>query len=776
MSSSTANPPGEPLRAKPARKLAPPKARFSHESAEATERTFRDLAETAAIAINWAAPDGTILWANQAELEMLGYQAEDYIGRNIAEFYVDAPALEEILGRLSRGERLRRCETRLRTKNGSIRYVVIDSTALFANGKLVHSRCFTRDITEQRIAENALRHSEQQLRVVTEATPVMIWLAGTDKLCYYFNKSWLDFVGRALQQEIGNGWAENVHPEDFDRCLQIYVTNFDARRPFEMEYRLRHHSGEYRWILDHGVPRFAPDGAFEGYVGGCLDIHDQKEGAEKLRIASETLRESEERLRLAQQVGTIGTFEWNLQTHLTQCTPEFEALYGLRRGEIVWKRENWEQMVHPDDRAAVTERLETSFQTNSPVQAEWRVIWPDGGVHWILGRWQVLRDAAGRPLRLAGVNIDITSRKEAEQVRGRLAAIVESSGDAIVSMDLNAIVTSWNPAAEKMFGYSAPEMIGKPIALILPPELQSDELRILETIQRGERIEHFETVRLTRSGQRIDVSLTVSPVRDEAGKVTGAAKIARDITLEKKTQQALRTTERLAAAGRMAATVAHEINNPLEAVTNLVFLASGSAVLDDVRKYLGSIEQELDRISHLTKQTLGFYRERQEAKPLRIGGIVESLVAVFRPKARNRSTEIKTEIRRDPEIYAAEGEIRQVVANLLSNSVDAIRGAGTVRVRVSSGCRWSQKSAPGVRLTIADSGHGIAPQHRPKLFEPFFTTNKDVGTGLGLWISKSIVERHGGSLRFRSRIEPGHSGTVFTVFLPSHPVSPQAQS
>jgi two-component system, chemotaxis family, CheB/CheR fusion protein len=204
---------------------------------------------------------------------------------------------------------------------------------------------------------------------------------------------------------------------------------------------------------------------------------------------------------------------------------------------------------------------------------------------------------------------DITERKASEEARRRLAAIVESSEDAIASKGLNGIVTSWNRAAEKMFGYTAKEMIGGPITTIIPPDLQDDEKRILETIARGERIERFETVRLTKNGERIDVSLTISPVRDEAGTVIGAAKIARDITKEKKTEQALRTTEKLASVGRMAATVAHEINNPLEAVTNLMYLAKGCALDEDARNYLATMEEELDRISQLTKQTLGFYRE-----------------------------------------------------------------------------------------------------------------------------------------------------------------------
>src|SRR5689334_22611640 len=268
------------------------------ETLRRSEAHLRDFIETSTISLHWVGPDGMILWANQAELDMLGYSSEEYIGRHIAEFHVDAPVIHDLMARLCRGEKLREDEARLRAKDGSIRYVLIDSSALFENGKFIHTRCFTRDTTERKFAEQALRESEQRLRVVTDATPVMIWMSGTGKLCYYFNKGWLDFVGRTLEQEMGNGWAENVHPDDFERCVQIYVSSFDARRPFEMEYRLRHHSGQYRWILDHGVPCYAPDGTFEGYVGGCLDIHDKKEAAERTRIAAETVRRNNAVLEL----------------------------------------------------------------------------------------------------------------------------------------------------------------------------------------------------------------------------------------------------------------------------------------------------------------------------------------------------------------------------------------------------------------------------------------------------------------------------------------------
>src|SRR5579862_5020278 len=253
--------------------------------------------------------DGIITTWNKGAERIFGYTAEEAIGQRITLIIPPERLAEEsdILDRLRRGERMEHFHTVRRRKDGTMLDVSLTISPVRDNsGRIIGASKVARDITAQKRAEHELLESEQRFRVITDASPVMVWMSGTDKLCYYFNKGWLDFVGRTLEQESGNGWAENLHPEDFERCLQIYVSNFDARRPFEMEYRMRHHTGQYRWILDRGVPRYAADGTFEGYVGGCLDIHSQKEAAEKVRIADETVRlmkiQDEERRRIAREL------------------------------------------------------------------------------------------------------------------------------------------------------------------------------------------------------------------------------------------------------------------------------------------------------------------------------------------------------------------------------------------------------------------------------------------------------------------------------------------
>lgn len=273
-------------------------------------------------------------------------------------------------------------------------------------------------------------------------------------------------------------------------------------------------------------------------------------------------------------------------------------------------------------------------------------------------------------------------------------------------------------------------------------------------------------------GSRIVVIVNILPLKNEQGEITGAINCFSDITDHRRSDLALRTTEKLATVGRMAATLAHEINNPLESVTNFIYLArKEQTVPGPVLNYLKAADEELVRIAQMTKQTLGLYRDSTTPEPIIISDLWRNLLSMFSSKTKNRRIQVKLDLNTEAQVIGLAGELRQVFANLLSNSIDAVSLDGTIRVRVAdaqgNGRQQSgNRRIPGVRITIADNGAGILPANLRRIFEPFFTTKEAIGTGLGLWVSKEIVENHKGSIRIRSSAMPGRTGTVALVFLP----------
>jgi PAS domain S-box-containing protein len=560
-----------------------------------------------------------------------------------------------------------------------------------------------------------------------------------------------DFVGKTIRDSL-----PETSKQGFFEVLERACASGQTCKVLEMKL-----------ALDRTGPLQAKEGYFDfSFQPMCdADGHSGTVLIQALEVTAnvavrKALEENVERLRLAQTAAQIGTWEWDPVEDVRTLSPELYRIFGTSRTDPESTRK-WEERVFRADWAKVR-RCMSAGHRRGAMEFEYRYLHPEKGLRWLYCKGRRVRGET----RMYGIVQDITTRKTAEESSQRLAAIVESSDDAIASKDLNGIVTSWNRAAERMFGYTAEEIIGRPITTIIPPELHGDEVNILATIARGERIDHFETVRVTKSGERIDVSLTISPVRDETGAIVGAAKIARDITQQKKAERALRTSERLASVGRLAATVAHEINNPLEAITNLIFLAKSSASREDANKFLTMADDELKRVSHLTRQTLGFYRESKAVAMVRVGELIESLAAVFSSRARNRDVKVLADVSQDAAALSIPAEMRQVVANLVANSMDAMDSGGRVRIRASRARNWQKEDECGVRLTIADNGSGIPQSIRARMFEPFFTTKKDVGTGLGLWVCKGIVENNRGRIRMKSSTEPGRSWTVFSVFLP----------
>src|SRR5438270_8613999 len=367
------------------------------------------------------------------------------------------------------------------------------------------------------------------------------------------------------------------------------------------------------------------------------------------------------------------------------------------------------------------------------------------------------------------------AEEKADEVRQQLAAIVTSSEDAIVSFTVDGIVTSWNRGAEALYGYTEAEILGRPISVLVPPDRLEEFGNNLLRLNREERVGSYQTERLDKNGTRLTVLLSVSPLRNEEGKLVGASAIARDVSAQKRTEQALRRNERLATAGRLTAAIAHEIKNPLEALINLVYLARRDAAGRD--EYLRLAEQEIGRLDSIAQQALGFVREAASPERLDPARLIDEVLQLYMRKLQQNHVTIDKTTEQGLEILGFPGELRQLFSNLILNAMESMKDGGRMRIRVVRTHEWSSEQRAGVRITVADTGSGISAIALPHIFEPFFTTKKETGTGLGLWLAYGIVQKHTGWIRVASRTAPGAStGTVFMVFLPESPAMAATQA
>jgi PAS domain S-box-containing protein len=522
---------------------------------------------------------------------------------------------------------------------------------------------------------------------------------------------------------------------------------------------------------------------------------DSSQSTDAPRVSEELVPSIEARYKvLVEQIPAV-VFMAYLDGGLSEAyvSPHIEHTLGFSQEEWLDDPLRWYYQIHPDDRARWSVEAAETFLTGNPLKSIYRVLAADGRVVWFRCEAKLVRRKNGQPWFIHGVGFDITDLKatelaleretaererlqklelqrqiaKTEQSEAQLAAIVESSEDAIIGKTLDGTITNWNAAATRLFGYEAAEIVGKSVWILFPPELHGEEARTLQIVSEGKAIAHQQTQNITKSGTRIDVSRTISPIKSPSGQVIGVSTIARDITQQKQMEEKLRMTEKLAATGRLAATIAHEINNPLESVTNLLYLAQrDQSASPKLRQYLKVADEELDRVAHLAKQTLGFYRDSASPRAFNVTSTINDVVMMYSRRAMARNVDVETELDPDIEAFGFAGEFRQVLSNLIGNSLDAMsEHGGRLIVRVRKSRDW-KTGIDRLRVSIADTGIGIPPDKGRKIFDAFFTTKTHFGTGLGLWLSRSIIQKHGGSIRFRSRVTVGRSGTVISFSWP----------
>jgi two-component system sensor kinase FixL len=377
--------------------------------------------------------------------------------------------------------------------------------------------------------------------------------------------------------------------------------------------------------------------------------------------------------------------------------------------------------------------------------------------------------------------IDITERKIAERALCTLAAIVESSDDAIISSTLDGIVTSWNKAAERTFGYTAAEMTGQSILRLAVPERVGDMMEILNRIKLGARVSHYETQRQHKNGIILDISLSVSPIYDADGRLVGASKVARDITVAKRTETALRESQiqlqelqsellhasRLSVMGQMASTMAHELNQPLTAVVNYLeaarhLIQGGNVATERLDDLMGRAVAQAERAGGVIRQLRQFVSKGgTERRAEDLNKLVEEALALALVGARQSGVRVTLELDHSlPPVLADGVQVQQVVLNLVRNAVEAMEASDPRVLLVST-----RALSNTVEVTVADTGPGIPPEIVERLFQPFVTTKK-TGMGLGLSICREIVEAHHGRLTNAPRAE---GGAEFRITLPVLP-------
>jgi PAS domain S-box-containing protein len=490
---------------------------------------------------------------------------------------------------------------------------------------------------------------------------------------------------------------------------------------------------------------------------------------EQLRKSEEQLHERVAELEAIMQVLPVGVaVSQDTEGHLVTANAAFDNLLGPTPGEalstdlrasqsasfaIYEKGRRLANEEHPLVRAARTGQQVGSL--------ELEIRRPQKESAYLLASASPLFDYEGKARGAVGAFIDVTDRKQLEDLLRERADLLELATEAIMVRDLDGILRYWNAGAEALYGWQRDEVIGKSIHELLQTRFPTGFLTVQAELTRTGSWTGNLT-QFTREGHEVIVACR------KALKAGGNAilEINRDITAQLKAEDALRKTERLAAMGRVAGIIAHEINNPLEAITNTFYLLRDHPSLDEEARYYAELgEKELHRVAHITRQTLGFYRESKHPVEVSISELLDEILELQTRRMEFNKIVLDKRYQSRGSIYGFPVELKQVFLNLIGNAVQAMPDGGPLRLHVFESSHRLDQCA-GVCISICDTGTGIDAEDAKHLFEPFFTTKSTKGTGLGLWISKGIIQKYGGSIRFRSMSLAGRNVTCFQVFLP----------
>jgi two-component system, sporulation sensor kinase E len=710
-------------------------------------------------ALAWIAnADGWIFWYNRRWYEYTGNLTQEIEGRGWQKVH-HPDALPAVMERWTKSIRTGESfETvfQLRGADGVFRSFLTPVVPLKdETGKVLRWFGTNAEIDELQRTREELEASEAQFRQIAEYLPQLVWVTRPDGYHEWYNQRWYDYTGTTPEQCVGTGWSGLFHPEDQERARIRWQHSLATGEPYNIEYRCRRYDGSYRWFLGSALPLRNGEGTIVRWFGTCTDIHRLREGEQERILAEQRIR-----VALANVPLILFTIDRDLRyTWIHRSHEKFfiADLIGRTDAEI-----DPSGALQP-----LTDFKQTIIRLGMAERREVRL-----EIHGVPEIYDIsaepLRDAAGDVTGATIAALNITERALVEQELREKSEFID-----LIQTAVNAGYWSYFPETEQLylspgeqalFGVSNSRLSLDALLLRVHPEDRAHVATAMRAaIDSSTYVSEFRVE--TSSGSYRWLAAQGSTLTRASGEryLVG---INIDVTERKLVAETLIQSEKLAAVGRLASSIAHEINNPLEAVTNLLYLARGTEDMQTVQEYLEMAEREVRRVSAIANQTLRFHKQSSNPTCISSQMLLADALAIYQGRLANSSIHVEKRGRTADPITCFEGEIRQVLANLIGNAVDAMSvSGGRLLLRTREAADWAT-GRRGVMITVADTGGGIPLESQQKVFNAFFTTKGISGTGLGLWVSNEIVARHRGSLRFRTSLRPGHSGTVFCLFLP----------
>jgi PAS domain S-box-containing protein len=638
-----------------------------------------------------------------------------------------------------------------------------DSPVRDAEGNVVGILVTCSETTDRVLAERELHRSRERLQLALEAADLGTWSYDPNGQTFTADAAMQRIFGASRPTGDLDFWQQLLHPDDRRAAREAFADALAGLRPYNIEYRILHPGG-VRWIRSKAKV-LSLDGETKGMFAVVEDITERKLAEIELQTRARDLRES-------QRIGKMGS--WHLV---------------LSTGELTWSEEVYRLMERdpalppttPEENASLfqddsLERLHQAVQscieTRQPYELDTSLRLASGNLLWLATRGEPVLDASGELVALRGTVRDITDRKLVEEAlrssEQRLQLAIESANLGTWSYDASSDLSTGDAAMQRIFG--SPQAAGDFdywIQFVHPDDREAVAADFRAAVSGGAAYESEYRIVRPADGE-IRWIRSRGRILREPDRPLRMVVIVEDVTDRKRTEEALLRNEKLAAVGRLASSIAHEINNPLESVTNLLYLAKTTVHTPDAQEYLSIAEHELRRASAITTTTLRFHRQSTRPAEVSCDELIEGVLGIHRSRIKNAGIGLEMRQRAARPVLCSDGEIRQVLSNLVGNATDAMQTeGGRLLIRSREAHDWTTGRA-GVVVTVADTGPGMSRATVAHAFDAFYTTKGASGTGLGLWISKEIVERHQGRLSVRSSQRPGRTGTVFTLFLP-HP-------